>query len=199
MTLPFTARLVVLRHAKSAWPPDVPDDERPLAKRGRRDAPAAGRRLFVDGCVPDLVLCSTARRTRETWDLVAPELGARPEVVFEPRVYGASAAELLDVVREVPELRRTVLLIGHQPGVQDLVLSLVGEGEEGGEGEGKRDGREAGNETRAGDEEALARVRAKFPTSGVAVLGLPGAWADLAPGTATLTAFAVPRGKTPGK
>ncbi|GAB7029255.1 histidine phosphatase family protein [Streptomyces sp. NPDC021749] len=197
MTSTFTARLVVLRHAKSAWPPDVPDHERPLGKRGRRDAPAVGRRLLADGCVPDLVLCSTARRTRETWELVAAELGARPEVVFEPRVYGASTAELLDVLREVPEQRGTVLLIGHQPGVQDLVLSLVGEGEgEGGRGEG---GERGGSEATGGDEEALARVRAKFPTSGVALLGLPGAWADLAPGTATLTGFAVPRGEAPGK
>ncbi|BDM70316.1 phosphohistidine phosphatase [Streptomyces nigrescens] len=185
MTPPLPARLVVLRHAKSAWPPDVPDHERPLGKRGRRDAPAAGRRLLADGCVPDLVLCSTARRTRETWDLVAPELGARPEVVFEPRVYGASAAELLDVVREVPEQRRTVLLIGHQPGVQDVVLALAGQ--------------EEGERGRDADGEALGRVRAKFPTSGIAVLALRGAWADLAPGTATLTDFTVPRGEAPGK
>ncbi|MBL1087879.1 MULTISPECIES: SixA phosphatase family protein [Streptomyces] len=195
MTSPFPARLVVLRHAKSAWPPDVPDHERPLAKRGRRDAPAAGRRLFADGCVPDLVLCSTSRRTRETWDLVAPELGGRPEVVFEPRVYGASAAELLDVLREVPEQRRTVLLIGHQPGVQDVVLSLAET--EGPGGAGEREGAVEGEGGVGG--EALARVRAKFPTAGVAVLALSGAWADLAPGTAALTHFAVPRGEAPGK
>lgn len=193
MTSSFPARLVVLRHAKSAWPPDVPDHERPLAKRGRRDAPAAGRQLLAYGCVPDLVLCSTARRTRETWDLVVPELGGRPDVVFEPRVYGASAAELLDVLREVPEQRRTVLLIGHQPGVQDVVLSLAEEAAGVAEGEAEREGGEGGSE------EALARVRAKFPTSGVAVLALSGAWADLAAGSATLTDFAVPRGEAPGK
>ncbi|UZJ32800.1 SixA phosphatase family protein [Streptomyces endophytica] len=193
MTTPIPARLVVLRHAKSAWPPDVPDHERPLGKRGRRDAPAAGRRLLADGWVPDLVLCSTARRTRETWDLVAPELDARPEVVFEPRVYGASAAELLNVLREVPEQRRTVLLISHQPGVQDVVLALA----EQGKGEGKQE--EEGGRDADGDGEALGRVRAKFPTSGIAVLGLRGAWADLAPGTATLTDFTVPRGEAPGK
>ncbi|MEU9498972.1 histidine phosphatase family protein [Streptomyces sp. NPDC048196] len=195
MTSPFPARLVVLRHAKSAWPPEVPDHERPLAKRGRRDAPAAGRRLLADGCVPDLVLCSTARRTRETWDLVAPELGGRPEVVFEPRVYGASAAELLDVLREVPEQWRTVLLIGHQPGVQDVVLSLAEAEEE--EAGGAVEGAVEGEGDVGG--EALARVRAKFPTAGVAVLALSGAWADLAPGTAALTSFAVPRGEAPGK
>ncbi|MFF2411916.1 SixA phosphatase family protein [Streptomyces sp. NPDC058092] len=167
-----SARLIVLRHAKSAWPEGVPDHERPLAGRGRRDAPAAGRWLYEARCVPDLVICSTARRTRQTWDLVAAELGTAPEVVFEPRVYEASASALVSVVRDVPERRRTVLLIGHQPGVQDMVLSLAGDG----------------------DDEALTRARVKFPTAAVAVLVLPGTWARLAPGTAALTDFAVPRG-----
>ncbi|MEV4971089.1 SixA phosphatase family protein [Streptomyces scopuliridis] len=171
MPNPAPARLIVLRHAKSAWP-DVPDHERPLAARGRRDAPAAGRWLRAAGCVPDLVICSTARRTRETWALVAPELDAWPLVFYDPRVYEASAAELLGVLRDVPEGQRTVLLIGHQPGVQDVVLSLAGHG----------------------DDEAMARARGKFPTSAVAVLTLPGSWADLTPDTATLTDFAVPRG-----
>ncbi|MEL5956455.1 histidine phosphatase family protein [Streptomyces sp. CLV115] len=166
------ARLIVLRHAKSARPDGVPDHQRPLAGRGRRDAPAAGRWLREAHCVPDLVICSTARRTRQTWDLVAAQLDASPEVVFEPRVYEASASALAAVVRDVPERRRTVLLIGHQPGVQDLVLSLVG----------------------GGDDEVLARARAKFPTSAVAVLVVPSAWAQLAPGTAALVDFAVPRG-----
>ncbi|MFG2628125.1 SixA phosphatase family protein [Streptomyces sp. NPDC048473] len=172
MPRPAPARLIVLRHAKSARPDGVPDHERPLAGRGRRDAPAAGRRLYEAQCVPDLVICSTARRTRQTWGLVAAELGAAPEVVFEPRVYEASASALVAVVRDVPERRRTVLLIGHQPGVQDLVLSLAGDG----------------------DDKAIARAHVKFPTSAVAVLVLPGTWARLAPGTAALADFAVPRG-----
>lgn len=73
MTAGDSRRLVVLRHAKSAWPDDGADHERPLAPRGRRSAPAAGRRLREADCVPDLVVCSTARRTRQTWDLVFPE------------------------------------------------------------------------------------------------------------------------------
>lgn len=172
---PAPPRLIVLRHAKSAWPEGVPDHERPLAGRGRRDAPAAGRRLYVTGCVPDLVICSTARRTRQTWDLVAAQLGASPEVVFEPRVYEASASTLVAVLRDVPERWRTVLLIGHQPGVQDVVLSLAG----------------------GGEAEALARARVKYPTSAIAILSLSGpAWRHLAPGTATLDDFTVPRGDT---
>src|SRR6266700_6314858 len=83
-------KLVLLRHAKSAWP-DVPDHERPLARRGRRDAPGAGAWLRRAGYLPDLVVCSTARRARETWQLAAAELGASPPVRFEPRVYQASA------------------------------------------------------------------------------------------------------------
>ncbi|MFF4694179.1 SixA phosphatase family protein [Streptomyces chattanoogensis] len=175
MAMPAPARLAVLRHAKSAWPEDVPDHDRPLGHRGRRDAPAAGRWLHAAGCVPDLVICSTASRTRETWDLVAPELGTRPTVILDPRVYEATATGLLDVLREVPEERRTVLLIGHQPGVQDLVLSLAGDG---------------------GDDHALARADEKFPTSAVAVLLLRSPWAELAAGTTALTDFAVPRGSS---
>ncbi|MFF0629178.1 SixA phosphatase family protein [Streptomyces sp. NPDC004296] len=180
------ARLIVLRHAKSAWPEGVPDHERPLAGRGRRDAPAAGRWLRQEHCAPDVVVCSTSRRTRETWDRVAAELRpAHPppagppdaEVLFEPRVYQATASTLLQVVRGLPDRWRTALLIGHQPGVQDLVVSLAG----------------------GGDDDALARARGKFPTAAVAVLTLPGGWACLAPGSATLTAFTVPRGPKGGR
>lgn len=95
-------------------------------------------------------------------------------MVFEPQVYEASASALVNVVRETPEQWRSVLLIGHQPGVQDVVLYVAGDG----------------------DDEALARAHRKFPTSAVAVLALPSTWAQLAPGTAALTAFAVPRGIT---
>ncbi|MFI1198388.1 SixA phosphatase family protein [Streptomyces sp. NPDC020883] len=172
------ARLIVLRHAKSAWPEGVPDHERPLAGRGRRDAPAVGRWLRQQHCTPDLVVCSTSRRTRETWERVAaelpttPERPAGPEVVFEPRVYAASADTLLQVVRALPDRCRTALVIGHQPAVQDLVVTLAGKG----------------------DAEALAGVRGKFATSAVAVLTVPGGWGRLDAGGAVLTAFAVPRG-----
>ena len=89
--------LVLLRHAKSAWP-DVPDHERPLAPRGLRDAPAAGRWLRDAAYVPDQVLCSTARRARQTWELAELALRDSPPAVFEHRIYGASAAELLDLI-----------------------------------------------------------------------------------------------------
>ncbi|MFI1928214.1 SixA phosphatase family protein [Streptomyces sp. NPDC020377] len=95
-------RLVVLRHAKSAWPEGVPDHERPLAPRGRRDAPAAGRALAEAGCVPDLALCSTAARARGTWELAAAEWDTPPPVRLDPRLYGADVRELLEVVHETP-------------------------------------------------------------------------------------------------
>jgi len=103
-------RLVLLRHAKSDWP-DVPDRDRPLAKRGRRDAPRIGRWLREQGYQPDVVVVSAATRTRQTWDLVAPELGGSPAVHFEPRAYAASALTLLYLAQELPERYRTALLI----------------------------------------------------------------------------------------
>jgi phosphohistidine phosphatase len=172
MTVPTPRRLIVLRHAKSAWP-DVNDFERPLAPRGRRDAPAAGRWLRDAACLPDHVVCSPARRTRETWDLVAEELDTAPPASYDGRMYGAGVSTLLEVVHETSEPVRTLLLIGHNPGLQELTLALAGEV--------------------AGD--ALDRAEEKFPTSAIAVLTFEGSWPELTPGSALLTDFAVPRGK----
>ncbi|HEX9542502.1 MAG TPA: histidine phosphatase family protein, partial [Streptosporangiaceae bacterium] len=124
MTGDPSRRLVLLRHAKSAWP-DVPDIERPLGKRGQRDAPRAGRWLRQAGYLPDLVVCSTSRRTRETWQLAAAELGASPSVRFEPRVYGAGTAELLDLIRETPDEVETLQVVGHEPAMRELTLLLA--------------------------------------------------------------------------
>ncbi|MFI1941491.1 SixA phosphatase family protein [Streptomyces purpureus] len=166
-------RLVVLRHAKSAWPEGLPDHDRPLGPRGLRDAPAAGRWLRDADCLPELVLCSTARRARSTWELAAAEMPGTPPARHDRRVYAADSQSLLDLVREVPDDVGTLLLIGHNPGLQELVLLLVGETLD----------------------DTLQRVEAKFPTSAIAVLTRRGAWADFAPGTALLTDLAVPRGK----
>jgi phosphohistidine phosphatase len=165
-------RLVLLRHAKSAWP-DVADHERPLARRGRRDAPVAGRWLRSAGRVPDRVVCSTARRARETWQLAAAELGASPSVSFDQRVYGAAAGELLDLAREIAPGTGTLLIVGHDPAMQELTLALAGPG--------------------GGDAPALERVRFKFPTAAIAVLEFTGTWRGLGPQQARLTAFVVPR------
>lgn len=165
-------RLIVLRHAKSSRPPEVPDHERPLAPRGRRDAPAAGRLLAASDWLPDLVLCSTARRARETWDLAAAELGSLPPVRYEPRLYHPPVAVLLKAVREVPQDVATLLLVGHNPSLQETVLTLAGDGVGG----------------------TLRRVRTAFPTSAIALLTWRGTWPALAPHQALLTDVAVPRG-----
>jgi phosphohistidine phosphatase len=176
-----TRKLVLLRHAKSAWPDDVPDHDRPLARRGRRDAPAAGQWLRRTGRVPDHVLCSTARRARETWQLAQGELGVRPPVVFEPGVYAASADSLLELVRRLPPAARTVVVVGHDPALPELALALAGTN--------------AGDDSRAAARSpatALDRIRAKFPTAAIAVLELSGPWSELAPGRAQLASFVTP-------
>lgn len=175
--VPAARRLVVVRHAKSAWP-EVDDHSRPLAPRGRRDAPAAGRWLREAGVVPDRVVCSTALRTRQTWDLVGPELlvgpgaDAEPAVVYDERLYDAGADEVLAVVRGTPDDVRTLLVVGHNPAVQDVTLALAGD--------------------TVGD--SRDQVRVAFPTSAIAVLSCPQRWSALTPGSARLTAVAVPRG-----
>lgn len=169
-----TVRLIVLRHAKSAWPEGVPDLERPLAERGLRDAPRMGTWLRQAAVRPGLVICSPALRTRQTWELVSQPLGGEPIVAIEPRLYGAEVEELLEVLREVPAGVGTVLLVAHFPGVQGLTLELVGQAHH-------------------GHRHDVERVREKFPTAGAAVLTLPSGWASLRRGTGTLTAFAVPR------
>lgn len=167
-------RLVVLRHAKSAWPAGVADRERPLAPRGRRDAPAAGRAIAETDCLPDLALCSTALRARQTWELASAQWGTPPPVRLVPGLYAADVPDLLEAVYEVPAQVRTLLLIGHNPGLEELVLELAGDGLN----------------------DALERVRTKFPTSAIAVLAWHGGtWDSLTPGTALLTDMIVPRGK----
>jgi phosphohistidine phosphatase len=154
-----TRRLLLLRHAKSAWPDDVVDHERPLARRGCRDAPVAGRWLRAAGWVPDRVVCSTARRARQTWQLAAAELDASPAVCFDRRVYAAAEAEVLDLARETALGVRTLLIVGHDPAMRDLTVALAS--------------------VEAGDAGALERVRFKFPTAAIAVLEFEGSWQGL--------------------
>lgn len=119
--------LVLLRHAKSDWSGDQADIDRPLARRGRRQAPEAGRWLAHGVDRIDLAVVSPAKRTRSTWKLAAAELVDRPPVRVDDRVYAASAAELLDVVRELPEDLGLVVLVGHNPGLEDLATLLTGD------------------------------------------------------------------------
>jgi phosphohistidine phosphatase len=118
--------LVLLRHAKSDWSTEQPDAQRPLAERGRRDAPAAGRWLTSNVERIDLVVCSPAIRARQTWDLAGAELHG-PPVRFDERVYAASAPDLLALVRALPDDVGTVVLVGHNPGMEDLASALAGQ------------------------------------------------------------------------
>jgi phosphohistidine phosphatase len=119
--------LILLRHAKSDWSGDESDIDRPLAPRGRRQAPDAGR--WLAGNIPgiDLAVVSPASRARATWDLAAAELGAPPPNRVDDRVYAASERELLALVRQLPDDVWTVVLVGHNPGLEDLASTLVGE------------------------------------------------------------------------
>ncbi|MEE1801854.1 MULTISPECIES: histidine phosphatase family protein [unclassified Streptomyces] len=172
MSVETPRRIVLLRHAKADWP-DVADHDRPLADRGRADAPIAGRELAATGIAFDLALCSTAARTRETWKLAVAELPQRPRTVYEDRLYDASLGELIAVVNEVPDDVRDLLLVGHNPGTHALADALAGSSE--------------------GD--ALARMNSSgFPTAALAVLAFDGTWKSVEHGVAKLVEFWTPRG-----
>ena len=177
--------LVLFRHAKSAWP-DVPDHDRPLARRGIRAAPVMGRWLREAGLVPGQVLCSTARRARETWQFAQAGLAASPPVTFDVRIYAAAPAALLALIREAPPATGTLLLIGHNPAIEDLARLLAAAPGAAGPGT-------AGPRTGDSHHSDLDRMRSKFPTAAIAVLEFPGTWPGLAPGRARLTAFVTPR------
>jgi phosphohistidine phosphatase len=119
--------LILLRHAKSDWSGNVDDLDRPLAKRGRRQAPDAGRWMADNVDSIDLAVVSTANRARSTWDLAAAELDARPRTRLDERVYAASDDQLLEVVRALADDVETVAMVGHNPGIEDLVSLLTGE------------------------------------------------------------------------
>jgi phosphohistidine phosphatase len=117
--------LILLRHAKSDWSGDEPDIDRPLADRGRRQAPEAGRWLAAHLDRIDLAVVSPANRARSTWDLAGAELDPRPETRIDDRVYAASDHELLTVLRELPDDVGTAVLVGHNPGIEDLASMLT--------------------------------------------------------------------------
>ena len=119
--------LILLRHAKSDWSGDEADIDRPLAKRGRRQAPDAGSWLATNIDSIDLAVVSPATRARSTWDLVAAELAVHPRTRIDDRVYAASDDELLAVLQELPDDVETVVLVGHNPGIEDLASLLTGE------------------------------------------------------------------------
>ena len=119
--------LILFRHAKSDWSGMEADIRRPLAQRGRRQAPKAGRWLVANIDRIDLAILSPATRAQQTWELVAAELPAPPPTRIEERVYAASDRRLLAVVRDLTADIDTVALVGHNPGVEECVFTLTGQ------------------------------------------------------------------------
>lgn len=166
--------LILFRHAKSAWPEGLDDHERPLAEKGRKAAPVMAKWLAGNGLKPTVALVSSARRTQETWTLAAPELGkiVKRDVA---EIYEAPVGRILDAIHAVEPSVETLLVVGHNPGMEDLSRLLM-----------KDDGGEAG-----------ARLRHKFPTAGIAVLSLPVEdWTIVTPRIATLEHFVTPKSVT---
>jgi phosphohistidine phosphatase len=165
--------LYLLRHAKSDWgDPGLDDHDRPLAPRGERAATVMGVHYAQQQYQPTLVLCSSARRTRQTLETLLPHLPGDPELVVEQRIYLASCGQLLSRLQEICDGQSRVLLVGHNPGIADLARTLAGSGE------------------RA----SLRRLAARFPTAASAVCGFDlECWRDLAPGSGRLLAYVTPK------
>jgi phosphohistidine phosphatase len=164
-------RLVLLRHAKAAPQGGGDDHGRPLALRGREDAPRVGAWLAGRGIVPALCLVSDARRTRETFDGMASAFAKPLASRLEPRLYHTSAKTMLGVIRETAAAANTLMLVGHNPGMADSAIRLAGEG----------------------DDEAWTRMRQGFPTASVAVLDFDAkSWAGIGFGDGRLVYFVTP-------
>jgi phosphohistidine phosphatase len=165
--------VTLLRHAKSSREdPRLADIDRPLAARGRTDAPRMATWIKRQSITPDLILCSTSVRTRETLVLIASGLPARIATRFEASLYHAQAAHLLSTIRGLHADIRHVLLIGHNPGFHDLAMRLVGSGEQ----------------------SLRVSLAEKFSTCGCAVLSFPAeTWGDVTAKGGTLTHWISPK------
>ncbi len=173
-------RLILFRHAKSSWSdPTLADHDRPLSKRGKRDAPVMARFLRERGFVPARIICSTAVRTRETLRLALPgllDVGV-PAITFSGAIYEAPVDAILQAVARADRDDNTVMIVGHNPGLEDVAGLLIG----------------------AGRTQDRARLAAKFPSAAVAVIDFEAqTWSRLRPHSGTLVAFAGPKFLTGG-
>ena len=160
--------LLLMRHAKSDYPPGVADHDRPLAPRGVKQAGLAGDWLRANAPAIDAVLCSTATRARQT--LANTRIDG--PVRYRERLYGATPGTMIEEINAVGDDVQTLLVVGHEPTMSGLALGLAGTGT---------------------DAAAAERISAKFPTSAIAVLTVPFGWKDLELGRAALIAFEIPR------
>jgi phosphohistidine phosphatase len=167
----MSRELLILRHAKSDWDSAAGSDfERPLAKRGKKDAPRVGEWLYREGLVPDFVVSSPAERARQTVLKVCKSLDfKKKEIVWDAGIYEAGVPRLLEVLARCPSAAATVLLVGHNPGLEDLVTYL------------------------AGDEVELPADGKLLPTAALARLEMPAAWQALERGCAQLVSVTRPR------
>lgn len=166
-------RLMLLRHAKSDWPRNIEDFERPLSSRGHRDAPLPGRWMVENNAAPDLILCSSALRTRQTCTWICHELGDRaPTPKLELQLYSAAATTILSLINHVPETVTSLLVITHMPGVQELAMRLA---------------------SVDSDERAVMEMATHYPTSGLSVLQHDRRWDELDGRDAVMTNFVVQR------
>jgi phosphohistidine phosphatase len=164
--------VLLMRHAKSSWDdPQLADQDRPLSSRGRKAAVRMGEYMRDAGLTPTIVLCTSALRARQTLELIRPALPKETTVKVEPRLYSAGSKELLTRIRRLSPAATSVLVVGHNPAIQDLVLGLASKSPE------------------------LKAIRNKFPTAALAVLDAPiDEWRQLAPGEASLADFVTPKG-----
>lgn len=161
-------RLILLRHAKSAWPEGVADIDRPLAGRGLRAATAIGAYMAQEGILPARIFVSPARRTIETWEIATRDWPSHPLPAYERSIYEAPAANLLRLVKAQQDAS-PLMLVGHNPGMEDFTTLLL-------------------------RREQRAKVLPKFPTGALAVIDLPVArWEEAEPGIGTLERFVTPR------
>jgi phosphohistidine phosphatase len=171
--------LFVLRHAKSSWDDPVLDDhERPLAPRGVRAVKLLNKYVRERGIKPAQVLCSSSRRTRETLAGVDPG----GETLIESDLYDATCASLIDRLRRVPDDTPSVMLIGHNPAMQMLVLRLTGANGDG-----------HGNGSVQPDGSDLGELQRKFPTAALATLTFECEWSELGPACARLADYVRPK------
>jgi phosphohistidine phosphatase len=170
---PAAMRLLVLRHAKSEKAePGMPDRARRLNARGERDAATIGLYIGRHGLVPDLALVSAAQRTRETWEQIAATLSTPPAPVFEERLYNAGGNAIFALIRQIDGSARTLLLIGHNPGLHDLARTLIA----------------------SGDVEARERLNEGLPTAGLVVIDFAAEnWRKLHQHGGRLERFVTPR------
>ncbi len=169
--------LYLLRHAKSSWSEHAMDDhDRPLNRRGQHSAPLMGQFMRRSGFLPDMILCSTSRRTAETLSLIVPYIGDETPVQFERNLYLASSDAMLDRIRHVDPSCDRLLVVGHNPGIEHLAADLVS------------------REKLNGSEALFETLQTKYPTAALTVVQFDVRdWQQVELGTGTLREFKCPR------